>query len=219
MKKFYMLMVAMLCGVAAFAQESVYFKPIKVEKGETEATLEVCLKAQVATSVASVSTRIQLPEGVSYKLSKNNPKMVANGDLENGHSTKVMECTDGNYQFSIYSASPFEYEEMDGVTEIDDVIFTVPLLISEEVAAVDGTYPIKLYMMSVANTSSESLTLNGTFPTEYEDAAGLTVGAGTGIIGINADDTNAPIYNVAGQRVSKAQKGIFIQNGKKVAVK
>ena len=74
-------------------------------------------------------------------------------------------------------------------------------------------------MISVSNSSSESLTLNGTFPTEYEDAAGLTVGAGTGIIGINADDTNAPIYNVAGQRVSKAQKGIFIQNGKKVAVK
>ena len=47
----------------------------------------------------------------------------------------------------------------------------------------------------------------------------LTVAGGTGINGINAADSNAPIYNVAGQRVSKAQKGVFIQNGKKVAVK
>ncbi len=30
---------------------------------------------------------------------------------------------------------------------------------------------------------------------------------------------NATIYNIAGQRVSKAQKGIYIQNGKKVVIK
>lgn len=38
----------------------------------------------------------------------------------------------------------------------------------------------------------------------------------TGISGINAADENAVIYNVAGQRLSKAQKGINIINGKKV---
>ena len=30
---------------------------------------------------------------------------------------------------------------------------------------------------------------------------------------------NAPVYNLQGQRVNKAQKGVFIQNGKKVVVK
>ena len=197
MKKFYMLMVALLCGAAAMAQDEckVYCNPIKVDKGVTEATLEVCVKAPVSMNVSSVATRVQLPEGVSFTLKKNKPQIVMS-DLENGHSTGTDLCTDGNWQLSMYAKDPFWVEE--GVTEIDDVIFSCPLTISEEVAAVDGTYPI---------------------PTEYEDAAGLTVGAGTGIIGINADDTNAPIYNVAGQRVSKAQKGIFIQNGKKVAVK
>ena len=38
----------------------------------------------------------------------------------------------------------------------------------------------------------------------------------TGISGINAADENAVIYNVAGQRLSKAVKGINIINGKKV---
>lgn len=38
----------------------------------------------------------------------------------------------------------------------------------------------------------------------------------TGISGINAADENAVIYNVAGQRLSKVQKGINIINGKKV---
>ena len=33
------------------------------------------------------------------------------------------------------------------------------------------------------------------------------------------DDDNAPIYNIAGQRVEKAVKGIYIRNGKKFVVK
>lgn len=47
----------------------------------------------------------------------------------------------------------------------------------------------------------------------------LTVKGGDGINSIKADDVNAPVYNLAGQRVSKAQQGVFIQNGKKIAVK
>ncbi len=47
-------------------------------------------------------------------------------------------------------------------------------------------------------------------------------GVATGIEAINgavvAED-NAPVFNLAGQRVNKAQKGIYIQNGKKVLVK
>lgn len=38
----------------------------------------------------------------------------------------------------------------------------------------------------------------------------------TAISGIEADSKNAAIYNIAGQRISKAQKGINIINGKKV---
>ena len=42
----------------------------------------------------------------------------------------------------------------------------------------------------------------------------------TGINAISAaQNADAPVYNIAGQRVSKAQKGIFIANGKKVVVK
>jgi len=42
-------------------------------------------------------------------------------------------------------------------------------------------------------------------------------GEGSGISNITTDveNVNAPVYNLAGQRVSKDAKGIFIQNGKK----
>ena len=41
----------------------------------------------------------------------------------------------------------------------------------------------------------------------------------TGIANINADKEQKVIYNIAGQRVQKLQKGLYIVNGKKVAVK
>ena len=39
---------------------------------------------------------------------------------------------------------------------------------------------------------------------------------GTGISGIGVDGENTPIYNLAGQRLGKMQKGVNVMNGKKV---
>lgn len=47
----------------------------------------------------------------------------------------------------------------------------------------------------------------------------IKLGEATAIDGVKSADKSGAIYNIAGQRVSKAQNGIFIQNGKKVAVK
>lgn len=41
----------------------------------------------------------------------------------------------------------------------------------------------------------------------------------SGILDIDAEDVDAPIYNVAGQRVSNSARGIVIKNGKKYVVK
>ena len=52
---------------------------------------------------------------------------------------------------------------------------------------------------------------------------GFVVGAESGdqdrIDNVNANVNNGAIYNLSGQRVSKAQKGIYIQNGQKISVK
>ena len=47
----------------------------------------------------------------------------------------------------------------------------------------------------------------------------LDFGGEDAINGIEAETENAEIFNIAGQRVNKAQKGIYIINGKKVLVK
>jgi hypothetical protein len=44
---------------------------------------------------------------------------------------------------------------------------------------------------------------------------------GTGIVVVKAAEqsADAPIYNLAGQKVDKSFKGVVIQNGKKVVIK
>lgn len=44
-------------------------------------------------------------------------------------------------------------------------------------------------------------------------------GEATAIKTVETEQQNGEIYNLAGQRVNKAQKGLFIQNGKKVIIK
>ena len=48
------------------------------------------------------------------------------------------------------------------------------------------------------------------------DSAGEDYENATGISGVEALDENDIIYNVAGQRLQKKQRGINIINGKKV---
>lgn len=206
MKKFYMTMFAMLCGVAAMAQNELYASDIQLEKGETTADLEISLRNEA--EVTAVSFRLGFPEGVSFALNKKGKKVVTiDEDRMEDHTFIIQTAADGADMISIYDAGKAPFYENDGV------ICTVPLAITDEAAAVDGDYTIKVYAISLATPEGVSL------ETTEEFTVNLRVGEGTGINSINADDVNAPIYNVAGQRVSKAQKGVFIQNGKKVAVK
>lgn len=56
-------------------------------------------------------------------------------------------------------------------------------------------------------------------PEMYVTVDPTTAGA-TAISNVNTElNADAPIYNLAGQRVARAEKGIFIQNGKKVILK
>ena len=88
------------------------------------------------------------------------------------------------------------------------------------------------YANNLYITSSASKTLNSYAIPSFTDnkrvtpaAEGFVVGTESGdpdgIDNVNVNDNvnNGAIYNIAGQRVSKAQKGIYVVDGKKVATK
>ena len=70
-------------------------------------------------------------------------------------------------------------------------------------------------------TSEFTLTANTAYIPGTASARGFIAidGEATGISAVNAEQEGAEVYNLNGQRVSKAQKGLYIQNGKKVIMK
>ena len=209
-----MTMVAMLCGVAAMAQTNeLYVENVKVEKGTTEYNVPICLKN--SEGVTAVAFYFLLPDGVTYKLDrKKNPIATPDEDRKDDHTVSFtpIKDADGNEtgQKMVVVSSMSSATFYPNLQDVDDgPIAWITLTFSGE----DATYVIDLTNISIATPDERSIA------TSEATSFTIQVGEGTGINSINAADVNAPIYNIAGQRVSKAQKGVYIQNGKKVAVK
>ena len=244
MKKFYMTLVAMLCGVAAIAQENyLYVNQTAVKPGET-ANVAICVKNEAPMASVQVKVVSELPTGVAFSTKKKQFVMVEDRmnlvdaylaagedpedpDSEPNEVYKFERLSDGTI---LYGSANAGYRDGDGnyvnvaFLGNDGPLFEIPVTAAAE--AVEGDYTVEIEYILISTVAdpnefpvnlAEDLVEPGK---DYPVATfTLTVGEGTGINSINANDSNAPIYNVAGQRVSKAQKGVFIQNGKKVAVK
>ena len=75
-----------------------------------------------------------------------------------------------------------------------------------------GSLPANKAFMSYTEGSSTSKEF-------FEEGFELGSNEATGIDAIENGANNGAIYNLQGQKVNKAQKGVFIQNGKKVVLK
>ena len=99
--------------------------------------------------------------------------------------------------------------------------------------ATDGTYTLALqtkesdYVLLIDQQEQTTVRLNeqdytftakaGTTDSRFLIKVGSATGIGTSIV--NSKKVNNDIFNLAGQRVMNPGKGVFIQNGKKVAIK
>ncbi len=118
----------------------------------------------------------------------------------------------------------------------------------EEAVKGDGSYKFSAHLyntalatdgsvayVSTTDSSIKKLTGDGSSIKGMRAIFNVPTGAGARALSVNFGDgttgiatvengvlnieENAPVYNLAGQRVSKAQKGVYIQNGKKVIKK
>ena len=212
MKKIYMTMVALLCSAAAMAQMTLSADKVIAEAGQT-AYLEIKFTEAEAGVITAAACWVTLPDGFSIAQVYDDDEEDYVDDIEypaakKGHDTRMIKVTEekaGNnntYQFSAAS-------NKDAFKTSTDVMFKIGVAVPEGTAK--GNYPVAITKVNFSDAASVA-SYQDDFSTEIE------VG-GTGINSIHAADSKAPVYNLSGQRVSKAQQGVFIQNGKKVAVK
>ena len=211
MKKFYMTLVAMLCGAAAWAQTCVVSGDdvTAVADGKTVSTFKFYMDESDPGSVTMVGIGFVLFEGVNLKYYDADEEDwfwygFTSPKSKNGHTLKITAGKE-NPNAYLFTSESTDTSYKTSTNVIAEINFAV------DPSVADGDYDIPVTPQFSKDGAS-------VFPQEPFTVK-LTVSGGTAINSINADEANAPMYNLAGQRVNKAQNGIFVQKGKKVAVK
>lgn len=205
MKKVYIFLLAALAWTAAQGEDNntFYFTDAVVMVGET-ANIELCMR-NTATDLTCLEAEIQLPEGLS-----------------------VVSDVEGNPVCTLYRNRTKEHEILANVLADGNLKLLISSIDGKLIGGGEG--PLLSFCVQVAETAprgeftletvGESLLVNSRAEAYY------SVGV-TGNVLITDDPTIivsplgeteevAAIYNLAGQRLSKKQKGIFIKDGKKM---
>lgn len=194
------MVAAALVSAAAFAQVEI----TPVFDSETK-TLSLNMATELTVAGAGWNDLI-LPEGTNVVIKSvydedeeeyiDVPQILKGDKCKSAQILKPIKTKSGGYSVTIYNGN-FKA----GGTSICDIVL-------------EGDCAGKGKIVNFSTSTPEGKMIESApYDIEFELTA-------TGIKGITVDGVeNGAIYNLAGQRVNAAQKGIFIQNGKKVAVK
>ena len=198
-----LLLAALTCGTAlAEDANTFYFTDAAVLPGKTT-NIELCMR-NAEKSLTCLEAEIQLPEGLSVALDgKGNPIVTLYRNRTEGHEVLTNVLESGNLKLLVSDIEGRLFSGEEG-----------PVL-SFRVQAAEAA-PIG---ESKLETVGESLLVNAEAKAYYSVGVTgniLVTDDATGIDGdLRGMDASDAIYTLAGERVSKARKGIFIQNGKK----
>lgn len=200
MRKILLMAAAALLSVAAKAENTAKLYASNVENAEAGKTTTLTINMENNFDVAGFSFQVYLPEGV--KIARNSHIQITERDAEEAFQSNIMNTQDGAKQISYVNPDGGALDGNDGA--IVDITLTVDASIAT------GVYDIKIANISFTDKDAVA--------TKQDDfIVKLGVGMGTGIngIGASAQQSNV-VYNLAGQRMNKAQKGVNIIGGKKV---
>ena len=185
----------------------IYVEPLTTEAG-TQATLSFKMKNSAA--IRGFQFDLYLPEGVTaVKNNKGRIKgLLSDGRLpeDDEHTLIMQEQDNGVIRFLCGS----QYDET--FTGNEGEIATLQVNIAEGIAS--GDYPVVLRNMRLTETNISR------FYDSDEVESTITIDDADGMAEY-LEDSSIPdvIYNLAGQRLSKPQRGINIIGGKKMFVK
>ena len=202
-----MSLVAMLCGATAMAQiGSFSCEDVALNAGGDTEYLEVMLTAEDINAISGMQFYFPLPAGVSIALDEDEELDVSFPIAKKAHNCGIKTTDSGDYMIYLGGDASLSYKAT------TNPVAKIGIVAAKD--ATDGEYEIKFYKVAISDKSEPVVSYD-----VPDFTAKVTIAGGTSINSINAADSKAPVYNLAGQRVSKAQKGVYIQGGKKVAVK
>lgn len=172
--------------------------------------------AGYATLIAPVA--LEIPAGVEVytaAFEDGKAKLTSISDVIPANVGVVVKAAQGTYNFNITTTENVATSALSGVPNTANVA-------SESAAFIlaNGKHGVGFYKLSSANRTIHGFRAFYTAPSEAQAvSAFLLENNVTGIEEIETSADKAPIYDLSGRRVAKAEKGVYIQNGRKIFVK
>lgn len=188
---------------------------VALQTGQT-ATLEISLNNLMTTFNAFVFD-LELPKGV-YVATEAGDYVAAFNPARakgSGFNLLVAQLWNGNYRVVGYN------DTNEGIEGSEGVLLTLKLEAGTEMASGMATGRIITDFTSDEGGSSALGFVSGADMWTYgfpDVTFELSLGD-TGIHDFEAEDADVAIYNLTGQRVQQAGKGVFIMNGQKILKK
>ena len=166
--------------------------------GDTPVIVDITNTAETAYTIAKAKELIDAGEGLSESVYVKGTVSQASKELNATFGSLSYNISDdgttGN-ELQVFGGLSFEGKKF---TSIDDIKVGDVVVVYGKLKKFNNTYEL--------DKNNILISLNGTT---------------TGITNITTDEAakNAPVYNLAGQKVTKAYKGVVIKNGKKMIQK
>lgn len=201
MKKIFTFAIALVCALAVNADPTISLSG--AQKSQSDVVLTAGQETKVYVYATGVSSFIAfeanlfLPEGVEITAAKKG-SLTVDDEGDPTHSFEFSNKGAEGWKLLVYNASRKGFND-------------------------DAGSIMSLTLKAAANFKGGAAQFKGVILTDpkttFEEFPAFTIAETTGIEEVNADNSNAPIYNLQGVRVNKAENGVFIQGGKKFVVK
>lgn len=172
--------------------------------------------AGYATLIAPVA--LEIPAGVEVytaAFEDGRAKLTSISDVIPANVGVVVKAAQGTYNFKITTTENVATSALNGVPNTANVA-------SESAAFIlaNGKHGVGFYKLSSANRTIHGFRAFYTAPVEAQAVSAFLLEDNvTGIEEIETSADKTPIYDLSGRRVAKAEKGVYIQNGRKIFVK
>lgn len=202
MKKILFAIVALFSMTLCAEENTFKISSSNIDEAKAGNTATLIVKLDKNFPISGYSFLLGLPDGITIA-KKSHIVLLEDRDPNEEFSLTFMNAKEGKKLISHVNPTGGSFEGDNG--ELLNITLTIADTVEE------GIYKITFDEISVTTPDAVGYLQDGFY-------VEIGVGMKTAINSIEAasENENAPMYNLAGQRVSRVQKGIFIQNGKKV---
>ena len=212
MKKFLML-ITMLIISGNILADSFSVSDLTVKKGET-ANLVINYQFDVAGLYAGYQFELKLPAGVETIRDDSGSSEFVSGNCHDA-TYIISNSYDAASGAVIFVAFSLQAKALTGTS---GVLLTIPVKIDNSILPGSVLYgSIENIQLSKSDGNTTTFLEDSDFTVTIDGGVATAIGEarhGNGDIG-----GDAPVFNLAGQRLAAPRKGINLVNGKKIVIK